>query len=83
MKPRPEYVPNNMSDKVRNAVKIRAGELWDEFHDIGELANHLMVGYIFGEYATNSHYNIDDFVEICEQVAFEKMPAVDEPEIEV
>lgn len=46
--------------KVQEILKL--------FIDKPELsANDVMLGYIFGTYGTNEHYNIDDIIKIKEE----------------
>jgi len=45
-----------------------------------ELCNGIMMGYIFGPYATNEHYIIDEINSIYNEVYVEKNPIIESEE---
>lgn len=49
------------------ATKIILAE-WDNFKDKTELANKVMLGFIFGDYAKSEHYNIDEYWMIIQEI---------------
>lgn len=47
---------------------------WDKYDTTLELATAVMNGYIFGKYASNEHYQIDDIVALAKEIELEKNP---------
>ena len=72
-----------MNDLKRQEIKDLVVSLWDNYEDKTELAKHIENGYIFGEYASNEQYNIDDITAIIAEVNLEKNPPIiEEPVVE-
>lgn len=73
-----------MNDLKRQEIKDLIISLWDSYEDKAEMAKHIENGYIFGEYANNEHYKIDDLTAIIAEVYLEKnpLPVVEEVIVE-
>lgn len=67
-----------MNEEKRLEIKNLTISLWEDYTEKSELAKHIESGYIFGEYADNEHYKIDDIVGIIAEVELEKNPIVEE-----
>jgi len=64
--------------EIKNLIDSR----WEE--DKVELCSDIMTGYIFGKYAENEHYSIDEINAVWDELYAEKNPAPEpvEPEEE-
>lgn len=65
-----------MNEEKRLEIKNLILSIWDEYEDKIELSNVVMLGYIFGEYASNEHYLLSDIISICNEIQLEKNPPV-------
>jgi len=54
--------------EIKNIIDSR----WEE--DKVELCKDIELGYIFGKYAHNEHYSIDEIVNIWDEIYLEKNP---------
>jgi len=66
-----------MTEAKRLEIKSLIESRFEE--DKTTLCRDIEQGYIFGTYADNEHYNIDDIVSIWNEVYLEKNP-IPEPE---
>jgi len=62
-----------MEELKKLEIKNLLLSLWDS-KDKAELCQDIMNGYIFGGYASNEHYNIDDITAIYDEIYLEKNP---------
>ena len=61
-------------------IKEVINDHWDDFYTKAELARDVCNGYIFGKYATQEHFNIDEIEKYVDEVDLEKNPPPPEPE---
>ena len=66
-----------MEDTKKQEIKDIINERYDE--EKVSLCKDIMEGFIFGTYATNEHYSIDEISAIYDEVYLEKNP-LPEPE---
>ena len=66
-----------MTGEKRQEIKNLIDSRFEE--DKTTLCRDIEQGYIFGTYADNEHYNIDEIVDIWNEVYLEKNP-IPEPE---
>ena len=66
-----------MTGEKRQEIKNLIDSRFEE--DKNALCRDIEQGYIFGTYADNEHYNIDEIVSIWNEVYLEKNP-IPEPE---
>ena len=66
-----------MTEEKRQEIKNLIDSRFEE--DKTTLCRDIEQGYIFGTYADNEHYNIDEIVSIWNEVYLEKNP-IPEPE---
>jgi len=66
-----------MTEEKRQEIKNLIDSRFEE--DKTTLCRDIEQGYIFGTYADNEHYNIDEIVDIWNEVYLEKNP-IPEPE---
>ena len=67
-----------MTEEKRQEIKNLIDSRFEE--DKVELCRDIEQGYIFGNYANNEHYNIDDIVSIWNEVYSERNP-IPEPDL--
>lgn len=53
---------------------------WDNYPNKTELCKMIEEGFIFGKYAQNEHFNIDELVAIADEIELEKNPPKSEEE---
>ena len=53
---------------------------WDSYPNKTELCKMIEEGFIFGKYAQNEHFNIDELVAIADEIELEKNPPKSEEE---
>lgn len=63
-----------MTDEKKLQIKQIMLAEWDNYQDKHELAKMVEEGFIFGKYASNEHYNIDEIVAIADEIELEKNP---------
>jgi len=71
-----------MNEQKQIEIKALINQLWDTYKDKAEMAKHIENGYIFGDYADNEHYSIDEITNLIKEVDLEKNPlpeVVEEP----
>jgi len=66
-----------MTEEKRQEIKNLIDSRFEE--DKTTLCRDIEQGYIFGTYAENEHYNIDEIVDIWNELYLEKNP-IPEPE---
>lgn len=66
-----------MTEEKRQEIKNLIDSRFEE--DKTTLCRDIEQGYIFGTYADNEHYNIDEIVDIWNELYLEKNP-IPEPE---
>ena len=47
---------------------------WDNYPNKTDLCKMIEEGFIFGKYASNEHYQIDELVAIADEIELEKNP---------
>ena len=67
-----------MTEEKRQEIKNLIDSRFEE--DKTTLCRDIEQGYIFGTYADNEHYNIDDIVSIWNEVYSERNP-IPEPDL--
>jgi hypothetical protein len=63
-----------MSDEKKLQIKEIMLKEWDNYTNKIDLAKMVEEGFIFGKYAQNEHYNIDELVAITTEIELEKNP---------
>jgi len=53
---------------------------WDNYPNKTELCKMIEEGFVFGKYAQNEHFNIDELVAIADEIELEKNPPKSEEE---
>jgi len=66
-----------MDEKIKSEMKSIIISEWDKYELKQELAKMVEYGYIFGPYANNLHFNIDEIWEIVKEVESEKNPVIE------
>jgi hypothetical protein len=69
-----------MNEQKQIQIKEKINFLWEDYEDKVALAKHIEYAYIFGDYADNEHYSIDEITNLIKEVDLEKNP-LPEPEI--
>ena len=67
-----------MTEEKRQEIKNLIDSRFEE--DKNALCRDIEQGYIFGTYADNEHYNIDEIVDIWNELYLEKNP-IPEPDL--
>ena len=57
-------------EELKNAIRF----LWDEFYTKEELEQDIELGYIFGKYASNQHFQREWIMELIDEIELEKAP---------
>lgn len=65
---------NKMTDEKKLQIKEVLLAEWDNFQYKNELAAMVVNGFIFGKYAENEHYSIDEVYAIVQEIELEKNP---------
>lgn len=71
-----------MNEQKQIEIKDLIYTLWDSYEDKSQMAKDIEYGYIFGLYANNEHYSIDEITRLIKEVDLEKnppAPIVEEP----
>ena len=69
-----------MTDEKKLQIKEIMLKEWDNYPNKTELAKMIEEGFIFGKYASNEHYQIDELVAIANEIELEKNPPKSEEE---
>lgn len=72
-----------MDENKRLEIKNILLAEWDNYTNKVELCKMVEEGFIFGKYANNEHFSIDEIVAIADEIELEKNPPLEEPNSEV
>ena len=61
-------------EKVKEDMKKHIEEEWDNYDTKESLATAIMEGYIFGKYAKNEHYQLEDIRKLVDEAYAAKQP---------
>lgn len=67
-----------MDEKKKQEIKDLMLKLWDSFEDKNALAKDIEIGYIFGKYSNNEHFQIDELISLIKEVELELNPPKEE-----
>lgn len=69
-----EIVPNILTEEKKVELLATINANWDVFETKAELAKFIEEGFIFGTFAKNLHFKIDDIMKLIDEVDLEKNP---------